>query len=221
MTSQDQADTTGAMPAPRSSRSTRKKNETPRVGPQRDREATIEVLAQAVLRILDRSSILAGFSLTAVADEAQVDKGLVYRYFGDRQGLLRNALRRGSVSRYAGFDHDPTVKPISQRWSGYLRTMISYARPVRLVTLLHLDGDHHLRLLPLKDQSLREIEEARAAGLFRENISGEAFIALVSALGYGYSLLRERLADELGRDLVGLDGEVDRLFNDFLSVTNT
>src|SRR5690606_36581152 len=57
-----------------------------------DRAATEAALEQAALRLLERNGVLAGLNLREVADEAGVNRGLVYHYFGSRRDLLRAAL---------------------------------------------------------------------------------------------------------------------------------
>ncbi|HAM48545.1 MAG TPA: TetR family transcriptional regulator, partial [Alphaproteobacteria bacterium] len=50
--------------------------------PAVDRGASEAALEAAALRLLRRHGVLAGLNLREVADEAGVNRGLVYHYFG-------------------------------------------------------------------------------------------------------------------------------------------
>jgi AcrR family transcriptional regulator len=72
---------------------------------QPNRVATESALQKAALLLLERNGVLAGLNLRQVADEAGVNRGLVYHYFGSRRDLLRAALRsdvreRSSMTRW-------------------------------------------------------------------------------------------------------------------------
>lgn len=74
-----------------SSESSRKKKPsagTRPAAPQRDRSATEASLVAAVGQVLGRAGVSA-LGVNAVAQEAGVDKVLIYRYFGDLEGLVR------------------------------------------------------------------------------------------------------------------------------------
>lgn len=166
-------------------------------GPQGKRDATANVLADAVLRVLARNGVLKGFSMKQVADEAGVDRGLVYHYFGDRQGLVRTALRRGIEERYASFDTEQVPHSPGRRWANYLKVMVSQADKVRLIALLHLDRDPKLRLLPIHHRTLPALQVDQDAGLLDQEVDLHGFLMLISSIGYGYTLFREGFAREL------------------------
>ena len=182
-----------------------------RVGPQRDRQATSDVLADAVLRVLNRRGVLGGFSLTEVSEEAQVDRALVYQYFGDRRELIRTALRRGVRHRYEAFDTGPPAKSVKGRWGKYLRTMVGQSEAIRLLTLLHLDTDPRVRLLPMKDRTLPMLHQDQEEGFLSAEVAPEGFLIALSALGYGYGLFRRRFADELCMSAEDLDAHVEQV----------
>jgi AcrR family transcriptional regulator len=61
---------------------------------------TKEALLAAVIRLLDRHSV-ADVSVKAIAAEAGVNHGLVHRYFGSKDGLVREAMQRTNARIYA------------------------------------------------------------------------------------------------------------------------
>src|SRR5262245_36628667 len=71
---------------------------------QPDRAATEQALQKAALALLERNGVLAGLNLREVAEEAGVNRGLVYHYFGSRRALLRAALRSDIHERIGDFE---------------------------------------------------------------------------------------------------------------------
>ncbi len=106
----------------------------------RDREATEESLRAAAVALLRRGGVLAGLNLRQVADEARVNRGLVYQYFGSRRALLRSALFHRSRPN-AEDAVDAAGLPLRERLSRLFWTSLRNPEPVRLATLLVLDGD--------------------------------------------------------------------------------
>lgn len=60
-------------------------------GPVRNKERTKATLITAVGKILKKKGF-AGLSASSVADEAKVDRRLIYDYFGDLEGLVKEYL---------------------------------------------------------------------------------------------------------------------------------
>ena len=112
----------------------------------RDREGTEESLRAAAVALLRRGGVLAGLNLRQVADEAGVNRGLVYQYFGSRRALLRSALFHRSRPN-AEDAVDAAGLPLRERLARLFWTSLRNPEPVRLATLLVLDGDDRPRVL--------------------------------------------------------------------------
>lgn len=69
--------------------------ETSRPRDKRDRKATEEAIISAFEAVLLRDGV-AGLGVNAVANQAGVNKVLIYRYFGDLAGLARHWARNSS-----------------------------------------------------------------------------------------------------------------------------
>ena len=87
----------------------------------RDKEATKERLVGAVGSLLAMGGFGA-LGVNAVAEEAGVDKVLIYRYFGGMDDLLKAFGRSGdfwpSISEVIGDDPSELMQlPLAQRWS--------------------------------------------------------------------------------------------------------
>ncbi|NVI92863.1 TetR/AcrR family transcriptional regulator [Actinomadura sp. BRA 177] len=169
----------------------------------RDREATEESLRAAAVALLRRGGVLAGLNLRQVADEARVNRGLVYQYFGSRRALLRSALFHRSRPN-AEDAVDAAGLPLRERLSRLFWTSLRNPEPVRLATLLVLDGDDRPRVLLNRGAGRADLAaEAERGELPVEDV--EAVQAAIASTIYGYTLLREHLAQEIGLPAEELD----------------
>lgn len=163
------------------------------------------------MNLLRRDGVLAGLNLREVADEAGVNRGLVYHYFGSRGKLLRKALRhRGEkalqeIRALQGY-------PFVERQVRFLRTLLDNPEPVRLRTLLLLDGSERFKMMPLKAQTQAAIRAAVEAGEVDPDIDTNALHALLVTSVYGYVLYRESFAAELGVKVESLDERYSELY---------
>ncbi|MFA1537397.1 TetR/AcrR family transcriptional regulator [Actinomadura monticuli] len=169
----------------------------------RDREATEESLRAAAVALLRRGGVLAGLNLRQVADEARVNRGLVYQYFGSRRSLLRSALFHRSRPN-AEDAVDAAGLPLRERLARLFWTSLRNPEPVRLATLLVLDGDDRPRVLLNRGAGRADLAaEAGRGELPVEDV--EAVQAAIASTIYGYTLLREHLAREIGLPAEDLD----------------
>ncbi|MEV6206107.1 TetR/AcrR family transcriptional regulator [Kitasatospora sp. NPDC051914] len=187
---------------------------TPRT-PQRarsshDRAATEEALRAAALELLERQGVLAGLNLREVADEAGVNRGLVYQYFGSRRDLLRSALwAQGQESVQDAAAAVSEALPLRKRLSRFFWTSLRRPGPIRLMALLVLDGDERPRPLPQRAAEHRLLAaEAEQGGLPVDD--PDALHATMASAVYGYVLLREHMAREIDVPVEELDGRVAR-----------
>lgn len=180
---------------------------TQRNGATWDRARTEAALEDAALRLLRRNGVLAGINLREVADEAGVNRGLVYHYFGSRRDLLRAALRRDVRDRFDEMLAGPDASWV-ERARGHIRAVVHQAPAIELVIALVLDRDEKVRILPLHETALADVARRQGSGELRDDLDAEAMHVYRVAAGYGYALLRERMAEELGLDVDELDRRV-------------
>ncbi|MBW8483355.1 TetR/AcrR family transcriptional regulator [Actinomadura parmotrematis] len=181
----------------------------------RGREATEDALRGAAARLLSRGGVLAGLNLREVADEAGVNRGLVYQYFGSRRSLLRSALLH-AARRNAADAASASGLPLRDRLAGLIRTNVRLPEAIRLTTLLVLDGDERARVLPNRGAGRAALAADAARG---ELASGDvdAVHAALTAAVYGYTLLREQLARETGVAAGDLDERVAACLGDLFT----
>lgn len=174
------------------------------------RAETEQQLEAAAIRLLRRDGVLAGLNLRETADDADVNRGLVYQYFGSRQALLRSALKRDASRR---LDRVRSVGdlPLPERVQQFLDLMTDQSDAVWLMTLLALDGDPELQLMPLREEVDARYAAEQAAGDLDSDVDIEATHALVVSMTWGYVVYREILAAEYGKPVDELDDGVRKL----------
>lgn len=181
-------------------------------GATQSRAATEQALEQAALELLEQEGVLAGLNLREVAERASVNRGLVYHYFGSRQRLLRAALGRRSEAFQEDIE-EIWVLPFHERGEMYLTMALKHQSAITLKTILMLDRDERVRMLPLwprsRETHLRDI----AVGNLPPDTDLEAMQAALVSLVTGYILQREAFAAELGLDLDELDSKVAAMFS--------
>jgi AcrR family transcriptional regulator len=175
-----------------------------------DRAATEAALQKAALALVERNGVLAGLNLREVAEEAGVNRGLVYHYFGSRRDLLRAALRADAQQRLG--DAAPGFGlPAAARYGRFLRTFVGHRRAAMLATLLTLDGDDSLHAVPDLEGARGRLARDVADGALPADVDSDAVHIAMSALIYGYLVFRERFAGELGSDPADLDERVAQM----------
>lgn len=179
------------------------------------RSETEAQLEQAALRLLHRDGVLAGLNLREVADEAGVNRGLVYHYFGSRQDLLRAALAKDARRRLEKVRSGGAL-PFVARWRRFLRVMTEERDTVQLMTLLVLDRDRTLRTMPLRQETHQSLLADVAAGHLAPDADLEAIHAAAVSLTYGYLTYRESFAQEFGVSEEALDERIAVVFERML-----
>jgi len=185
--------------------------------PISDRALSEAALEKAALQLLKKDGVLAGLNLREVADEAGVNRGLVYHYFGSRQELLRSALRRDVKMRLYEILASGGL-PFNARIRQLIRTMLGQEEAVNLATLLLLDAREKLPVAPLKDQWIAGFKRDIAEGKIAADTDLQALLALMTALSYGYVAFRQAIAGELDIPVADMDYRVDDVFGKMLSV---
>lgn len=167
-------------------------------------EAKLEAMA---IRLVARDGVLAGLNLREVADEAGVNRALVYRYFGSRRDLLRRAYHR--VAERARPTHDAHREmPLRQRVRADASSLVRRPAWARMVFLLALDGDGEFRAMELSDATLGALRQDRYDGVLPADTDVEALHVFWFAALSGYAVLRDQLARDLAVDASSLDERV-------------
>jgi AcrR family transcriptional regulator len=170
----------------------------------RDRRVTERRILDATWRLFDRGGPLAGINLQEVADEAGVNRSLVYQYFGTREQLVRSALAE-RLKQARQLYRAGRALPFAERKRQAFAVALADPAPTRLMTQLVLAGDEELRVLPMLDASRGALARDLADGSLPPGADAEVMHAMTVVLYLGYAVFRERLAAELGIDPVELD----------------
>jgi AcrR family transcriptional regulator len=174
---------------------------------QPNRAATESALQKAALLLLERNGVLAGLNLREVADEAGVNRGLVYHYFGSRRDLLRAALRSDVSERMSDFRPGLAMEAPA-RYERFFRTMLHHRQAAVLAMLLILDGDRGVRVIPDPEGTRERIRRDADGGVLPADIDVDALHVAFASLVFGYTVLRDGFANELDVDADKLDEQV-------------
>ncbi|MEU0481714.1 TetR/AcrR family transcriptional regulator [Streptosporangium sp. NPDC006013] len=184
-----------------------------------DRAVTEAALRQAALRLLDRDGVLTGLSLQDVADEAGVNRGLIHHYFGSRRTLVRSALDHEMVELAKKAGDQSAVNPM-HRGARSFRTLASESRLAEIVMLLALDRDEQLHPIPYYEEVMEILRAEQEAGVWHDDVDVQALLAVWVSLLFGYLMLREPMARQMGMPVKSLDARtlttIGRLFDPLL-----
>jgi AcrR family transcriptional regulator len=185
-----------------------------------NRGATEAALEAAALRLLKRNGVLAGLNLREVAEEAGVNRGLVYHYYGSRQHLLRSALKK-DTKKWLGKDISDPRLPFRNRIVQMFKSLSGHEVTIKLATLLTLDGVDGPRFSPLKKRRMADLQQDIDNGDISSETDIEALLVVIAAMGNGYMTSRRGLGKEFQIPLKELDERVykvlGRMFSSFES----
>jgi AcrR family transcriptional regulator len=188
-----------------------------KLGAAGNRATTEALLESAALELLAENGVLAGLNLREVCDRVQVNRGLIYHYFGSRRDLLRSALRRRGNTLAARLADERSGRHFVDRVVEDLHIVSDEADSYRLIALLALDGDPHVRVSPLKDRSIMLLKQDQASGDLPSSTDVEALHVLMVSAAAGYSLFRSRLEAEMGIPSGALDPRVRAMLRAILT----
>lgn len=159
---------------------------------------------RAALRLLRRHGVLAGLNLREVADEAGLNRGLIYHYFGSRRALLRAALARVTGRGSAVVDEARPL-PFAERRRRVFEILARGSQFASLGALLALDGDESYHPFPHIEQTKADLRRDVDQRHLPPDADPLALHAVTSAAILGYSLFREAFARDLGVSTDELD----------------
>jgi AcrR family transcriptional regulator len=170
----------------------------------RDRAATEERILDATWRLFERGGPLSGMNLQEVADEAGVNRSLVYQYFGTREEVVRRALARRLELARPAFAAGYRL-PFAKRRLRAFKVMLKDPLPAKLMAQLMLAGEPDARALPMFEGARTALERDMADGLLPSESDAEVMHAMTAVINVGYAIMREHLASELGISQPELD----------------
>lgn len=178
---------------------------------KRDRLGTEAELLAAARRLLDRNGVLAGLSLQEVSKEADINRGLIYQYFGSRRELLRAALRETQWVQASGFQKVRSL-PFGKRRVRVFEQSLERRDFLRLMTLLILDGDPEAPIFPELDKARENLQRDQSQGELAADADTLVMHAMTMATYYGYAILRDVIAKEVDIAPVDLDNRAIAVF---------
>jgi AcrR family transcriptional regulator len=184
---------------------------------KRDRPASESELLAAARRLVERDGVLAGLNLQEVANEAGVNRGLIYRYFGSREGLLRAAFSSMTWEGDEVFTRTRNL-PFAERRSKIFESALQNATFIKLEALLAITNADDFRLFPRLERSQDDMQRDKDEGRLPPDADALATHLLSAATYLGYAIFREAMAREAdqtvapGLTIDELDERAKRVF---------
>lgn len=162
---------------------------------KRDRPASESELLAAARRLVERDGVLAGLNLQEVANEAGVNRGLIYRYFGSREGLLRAAFSNLTWDGDEVFTRARDL-PFAERRSAIFESALQNATFIKLEALLAITNADEFRLFPRLERSQEDMRHDIDQGHLPADADALVTHLLSAATYLGYAIFREAMACE-------------------------
>lgn len=177
----------------------------------RDRKGTERDILATALRLLERDGVLAGLNLREVADEAGVNRGLIYQYYGSRQEVLRAAIAETGWADQPVF-HEGRTLGFSERRQAVFDASLRGHDAVRLISLLLLDGSNDITAFPLLDETRKTLVRDHESGHLAADVDPVMAHMLSVATYFGYAIIRDQFARESGISTEDLDVRASATF---------
>ncbi|UUZ59515.1 TetR/AcrR family transcriptional regulator [Nocardioides sp. B-3] len=158
--------------------------------------------------------MLNGLNLQQVAEEAGVNRALIYQYFGSRQGLLRAALAGLSWEASAVFHKDRAL-PFAERRRRVFSEAIVHRAFLKLETLVALDGGS-IDPFPALDATREDLARDKETGALPPDTDALIAHVMTAATYLGYTAYREVFAARLGVAPEELDVRAQATFDQML-----
>jgi AcrR family transcriptional regulator len=181
----------------------------------RDRAATERQILDAALRLLKRDGVLAGLNLREVADEAGVNRGLIYQRYGSRQELLRAAISDLGWTSQPVF-HEGRSLPFAERRQAVFESALDADETLRLLALLALDAREPITIFPMLERTREDLARDVASGAIADDVDPLVAHFLTAATYMGYAVYREHFARDAGIDPDELDRRARATFAQML-----
>ncbi|HYW92039.1 MAG TPA: TetR/AcrR family transcriptional regulator [Gammaproteobacteria bacterium] len=176
------------------------------------RRQTEMALECAAVSLLKEEGVLAGLNLRSAADRANVNRGIVYHYYGSRQELLRRALKSFRASMLDDI-HQHGDLPFIERRLHFFAEVLAEPDIVYLAALLVADRDTEFTLMPDLESTIARLQRDVREGELPKGADLPALHMTILSCIYGYSLFRAKMAQELEVPLDELDRRVTRVYH--------
>ena len=197
-------------------------------GAPRGRQQVKQALIEAGIKLFSERG-MAAVSVRELADEAGVNHSLLFRYFGDKNALIKAVFeqrfdRLGAM--YLSADDTPAGNG-EQMLETSIRAVMQDEQLWRLMTFAALEGQHQIVNSipsPYLRTTLKQLEKRQRNNEIYNGVEASVLLASGFALGLGWAVFRRTLmsmAQAGDRDFEELRVQVDKLWEDMLKPTRS
>lgn len=185
----------------------------------RGKEQVQRALIDAGIKLFSERG-MSNVSVRDLAEEAGVNHSLLFRHFGNKDGLIK-AVFEERFNRMGVFN-STEITDGEQMLETSIRAVMQDEQLWRLMTFAALEGeDSILRSIPSPyiASTLKELEKSQRKGAIYDGVEAPVLLASGFALGLGWAVFRRILMSMAGasdREFEELRVQVDKLWEDII-----
>ena len=187
--------------------------------PPRGKQQVQRALIDAGIKLFSERG-MKNVSVRELADEARVNHSLLFRHFGNKDGLIKVVFEERFEKM--GVFNDSQLTDGEKMLETSIRAVMQDEQLWRLMTFAALEGgDWILRSIPSPyiQATLSQLEKSQNEGSIYNGVEASVLLGSGFALGLGWAVFRKILMSMAGaqnRDFEELRVQVDKLWEDLL-----
>jgi AcrR family transcriptional regulator len=184
------------------------------------REQVMDALVKAAAELISKRGF-AAVSVREIAARADVNHGLVHKYFGSKENLIRMSLDRLAASFRETAGKPENFDDALRRSEEALREHDQYNR---LLVRVMIDGDELTSVqtnFDFLENMIRLVRKEQKMGKMTSQMDARRIVAGITALGYGLELFASYLLPATKLDKKSREKMIGDIFQSWVSLTKT
>ena len=184
------------------------------------REQVMDALIEAAAELISRHGF-AAVSVREIAARADVNHGLVHKYFGSKENLVRMSLDRLAAAFRERVGKPEDLDDALRRAEEAFREHDQYNR---LLVRVMIDGDELTGVQSNFDflkNMIRLVQQNQEMGKMTSKMDARMIVAGIVALGYGLDLFSPYLLPATKLDKKSREEMIAEIFQRWMSLTKT
>ncbi|MBW1900747.1 MAG: TetR/AcrR family transcriptional regulator [Deltaproteobacteria bacterium] len=184
------------------------------------REQVMDALIKAAAELISKRGF-AAVSVREIAARADVNHGLVHKYFGSKENLIRMSLDRLATAFRETAGKPEDFDDALRRSGKALRRHEEYSR---LLLRVMIDGDELTNVqsnFDFLDNVIRLVRKEQNMGKMTSQMDARMIVAGITALGYGLQLFAPYLLPATKLDKKSREKMIGEIFQSWVSLTKT
>ncbi len=184
------------------------------------REEVVAALIEAAAELVSKRGF-AAVSVREIAARANVNHGLVHKYFGSKENLIRMTLEQLASAFREAAGQPEDFDDALRRSEEALREHEQYSR---LLLRVMIDGDELTNVqdnFDFLENMIRLVRKDQKKGKMTSQIDARMIVAGITALGYGLELFSSYLLTATKLDNKSREKIIEEIFQSWVSLIKT